>query len=289
MILSDLVIQIAKERDLEPCTIAQYRRAVEKYGLFLGKIANVSDLNEDDVNRFLARLKEQGKTSTTIINYRIALTVVWNFAVGRDLAKPFNARKLRRPKHEQKVVKSWSLSQIKLLIDACEKITGKLQCGVTVASFLRAWVRVGYDTGLRPTDLRMLRWTDVDLGGGTLSITQHKTKRAHTARLSDAACELLEKIERPPRIYVFPLSKSGVRRIELILFKTAARLGFRRMRGQGLGVLRKSHATQIYQSEGESAAAESLGHTSGTRTVRRHYIDSSAIKAGRLPPEPPAA
>jgi integrase len=88
---------------------------------------------------------------------------------------------------------------------------------------------------------------------------------------------------------VFPLSKSGVRRIELILFETAAKLGFRRMRGQGLGCLRKSHATQVYTAEGESAAAESLGHVSGTRTVRRHYIDSRSIKSGRLPPEPPAA
>ncbi|MBM3967890.1 MAG: phage integrase family protein, partial [Planctomycetes bacterium] len=171
------------------------------------------------------------------------------------------------------------------LVDACEKIPGKLRCGVKTGAFLQAWVRVGYDTGLRPVDLRLLRWNDVDFNRGMLSIVQHKTKRAHTARLSPTACELLAAIERPPREKVFPLSKSGIRRIELILFATAQKLGFRRMRGQALGTLRKSHATQVYEAEGEFAAAESLGHVGGVRTVRRSYIDSRSIKAGRLPPD----
>jgi integrase len=285
MTLDDLLGQIATERDLERSTLAQYARAAAKFGLFLGKQAELTDLNEDNLNRFLADLKAKGKTGTTIVNYRVAITVVWNFAVCRDLCKPFNARKIRRPKQESRPVRSWTLSQIKLLVDACEKIPGKLHCGVAIGAFLRAWVRLGYDTGLRPVDLRMLRWQDVDLGSRRISITQHKTKRAHTARLSATSCDLLAGIERPPRDRVFPLSKSGVRRIELILFATAAKLGFRRMRGQALGTLRKSHATQIYEAEGEFAAAESLGHVGGVRTVRRSYIDSRSLKAGRLPPE----
>jgi integrase len=289
MYLSDLVQKIATERDLESATIGQYHRACRKLGSFLGKIPEVDDFSEENVNAFLTQLKDLGKSSTTIINYRVALTVIWNYAVARDLCQPFNPRKLKRPKQEQRVVRSWSLSQIKILIDACAKVPGRLQCGVATGAFLAAWVRVGYDTGLRPSDLRLLRWADVDFCQKTITLTQHKTKRAHTARLSPAALALLAEIERPPREKVFPLSKSGVRRIELILFATAFKLGFRRLRGQGLGCLRKSHATQVYTAEGESAAAESLGHISGTRTVRRHYIDSRSIKSGRLPPEPPAA
>jgi integrase len=285
MHLADLLAQIAKDRDLEPCTLSQYGRAVAKFGLFIKKEPKLSDLTEGNLNLFLADLKTKGKTGTTITNYRVAISVIWNFAVARDLCPPFSPKKIRRPKQESRPVRSWSLSQIKILVDACEKIPGKLRCGVKTGAFLSAWVRAGYDTGLRPVDLRLLRWQDVDLGAGLISITQHKTKRAHTARLSTTSCNLLAAIERPPRDRVFPLSKSGVRRIELILFETARKLGFRRMRGQALGTLRKSHATQIYETEGEFAAAESLGHVGGVRTVRRSYIDSRSIKAGRLPPE----
>jgi integrase len=106
--------------------------------------------------------------------------------------------------------------------------------------------------------------------------------------MSESLLVRLERIKEPSRTLVFPLSKSGIRRLELILFKTAESLGFRRIRGQGLGTLRKSHATEIYKRDGESAAAESLGHVGGTRTVRQHYIDARSIKAGRLPPEPRA-
>lgn len=285
MFLDDLLGQITTERDLEKCTVSQYARAINKLGLHLGKRPELSDLTEENLNLFLTDLKAKGKTATTIANYRVAVTVVWNFAVSRNLCPAFNPRKIRRPKQESRPVRSWTLSQIKLLVDAREKIPGKLRCGVKTGAFLRAWVRLGYDTGLRPVDLRLLRWQDVDLGAGLISITQHKTKRAHTARLSPSSCDLLAAIERPPRDKVFPLSKSGVRRIELILFATAQKLGFRRMRGQALGTLRKSHATQIYETEGEFAAAESLGHVGGVRTVRRSYIDSRSIKAGRLPPE----
>jgi len=275
--------------DLEPATVAQYMRAADKFGKFLQKEAEVKDLTEDKVNAFLADLRAKNLASVTVQNYRTGLMRLWNLAADRDLITPVNPRRIRKIRVEQKPVKSWSMGQIKLLLAACNKIDGKLHCDVPAAAFLGAWIRVGYDTGLRPVDLRLLRWCDVDLQRATLAITQHKTKRCHTARLSKNAVSLLEAIEMPPREKVFPLSKSGVRRLELLLFQQASKLGFRRSRGQGLGVLRKTHATQIYELEGDYAAAESLGHVGGVRTVRKSYIDSRSLKAGRLPPDPPAA
>ncbi|NDF13460.1 MAG: hypothetical protein EB060_11690, partial [Proteobacteria bacterium] len=75
MYLSDLVQKIAMERDLESATIGQYHRACSKLGSFLGKIAEVSDLSEENVNAFLSSLKDLGKSATTIINYRVAFVV----------------------------------------------------------------------------------------------------------------------------------------------------------------------------------------------------------------------
>ena len=285
VILPEIVRQIARECDLERCTTAQYERAVRKFGDYLERTPTVSDLHIDSVNEFLAHLKDAGKSGTTIRNYRVALTRVWNLAVERGFAQPYDPRRLRSPKIQRKPVRAWSLSQIKMLTDAAAMLPGTLQCGIPMGALLRAWVRVGYDTGLRPIDLRLLEWSAVDLAAGTIDIVQHKTSRPHNAKLSPAAVAALDAISSPSRSHVFPLSKGGMRRLELKLFDLARRLGFRRNRGQGLGTLRKSHATQIYEKEGEYAAAESLGHVGGTRTVRANYIDSRSIRQGRLPPD----
>lgn len=101
--------------------------------------------------------------------------------------------------------------------------------------------------------------------------------------LSEATVASLVAIERPSRDLVFPLSKGGMRRLELMLYNESIRHGFTRIKGQGIGTIRKTHATAIYITDGECAAAESLGHVGGVRTVRASYIDHRAIKQGRLP------
>ena len=285
MILPEIVRQIARECDLERCTTDQYERAVRKFGEFLVRTPTVSDLRIDSVNEFLTHLKDIGKSGATIRKYRVAITRVWNLAVERGFAQPYDHRRLRSPKIQRKPVRAWSLSQIKILTDAAAMLPGMLRCGIPIGDLLRAWVRVGYDTGLRPIDLRMLEWSAIDLAAGRLGIVQHKTGRPHNARLSPTSIAALDAISSPSRSHVFPLSKGGMRRLELKLFDLARRLGFRRNRGQGLGTLRKTHATQIYEQEGEYAAAESLGHVGGTRTVRANYIDSRSIRQGRLPPD----
>jgi integrase len=241
------------------------------------------------VNLFLVKLKDSGITGTTISNYKRAIVRIWNAAVDAELCLPFNPRQLRTPRIQRRPVRSWSLSQVVMLSNAAAMTPGVLQCGILIADLLAAWIRFGYDTGLRPSDLRILRWSDLDITAGTATITQHKTHRPHVARFSAEASRRLLRIEDPARELVFPLTKGGMRRLELILYRYAAGLGFRRIKGQGLGTLRKTHATQIYESEGEHAAAESLGHVGGTRTVRTHYIDSRSLRSGRLPPEPKSA
>jgi integrase len=289
MDLDALLRQVDRDADLERCTFEQYRRVIRKLSEFIGKTSTTDDLQLETVNAFLASLKDKGLTGTTIRNYRSAITRIWNTAIEQELAEPYNPRRLRTPKILRRPVKSWTPSQVKILIDASDLLTDRLNCGVCMGSMLAAWIRVGYDTGLRPSDLRLLRWTDVDLDAQTAIVTQHKTHIPHTARLSIQAVMLLLRIETPPRPLVFPLTKGGMRRLELLLYAVALSLGFRRVKGQGLGTLRKTHATQIYERDGEHAAAESLGHIGGTRTLRQCYVDHRSIKSGRLPPEPMAS
>ena len=285
MIVKELLNRLSVEVELEACTLAQYGRALEKFGGHLGREIEIDDLQVDRVNEFLAFLKTKGLTGTTVRNYRVSLTRLWNFAVSDGLCQPFDPKKLRTPKIDRRPVRAWSLAQVITLMTVAAKIEGKLKIGISRADFLLAWILVGYDTGLRPVDLRLLLWNDVDLEQGRIIITQHKTRQPHTAILSENSIHSLLKIEKPARPRVFPMGKGGMRKLELLLFAAASQIGFRRSRGQGLGTLRKTHATAIYEAEGEHAAAESLGHVGGTRTVRASYIDSRSIRSGRLPPQ----
>jgi integrase len=287
MRLADLVLRVATECDLEQCTIDQYNRCIRKFSEFVGHDATTEDLTLGSVNRFLVHLHTIGKTGATIASYRRGFTRVWNLAVELELVPPYDARRIRHSKIDQKPVRAWTLSQVQMLLAAAGRLKGQMHYGVLRSDFVQALVRVMYDTGLRPSDIRRMRWSDVDLESKSVSLVQHKTGRPHTAMLSPTAIALMKKIRTTDR--VFPVGKSCMVYAAKQLFKMAESMGFRRNYGQGFATLRKTHATQIYEQEGEYAAAESLGHAGGVRTVRRHYIDSRSIRSGRRPPEPPAA
>jgi integrase len=283
MLLETIVYQVATECDLAKCTIKQYEAAERRFSAFLQRPATTDDLSHSTVNAFLASLKLE---ATTIRNYRVCLTRIWNYAVEVYHIEGYDIKRLRRPKIAKKPVWSWTSEQITQLLRGCDELIGRLKIGIKQCDFMRAVVLFGYDTGLRPIDCRLVTWDAIDFAQRRICITQHKTNEPHVARMNDITHDAIRKIERPQRDRIFPLDKGGMRRLELMLFAESARFGFVRRKGQGLGTLRKSHATSIYIQEGENAAAESLGHVGGTRTVKASYIDHRAKNSGRLPPLP---
>lgn len=287
MRLSTIVDRLAMECDLQKCTVAQYRLAISRFSAWTGQPATPRDLSADRVNGFLSDL-QQRFSPITVRNYRVAITRIWNYCTEAYGIKPYDPRRLRRPKIVRKPVAAWGPGQVCLLLSAAAKVQGFTKAGTPYSDILTAWILLGYDTGLRPIDLRSLRWSDVSIDDRIISITQHKTGMPHVAVLGDGSASALKKLPKSS-LCVFQVGKPGIRRMELKLYEEAAKLGFKRESGQGLGTLRKCHATAIYRQYGETAAAESLGHVGGTRTVRASYIDSRAVQQGRLPLPPSIA
>ena len=272
--------KVLTERVLDRVTADQYQRAVRRFEESLGRPAEIEDLNYANINAWLASMQ---LAPVTICNYRRSILMLWNYLASIGDIPPYAKQRIRRPKVVPHIVRSWDVEQLGELLAATERVHGSLRCGMPASEFLKAWLWVGFDTGLRPIDLRLLQWKHVDSERGCVTIVQNKTKQSHTAVISDDAIKSLRSIRTYDARRVFPLSKGGVRRWELRLFKVAESIGFMRNVGEGLGRLRSLHATEIYRSDGLSAAAESLGHVGGTRTVRAHYIDARAVHMGRLP------
>jgi integrase len=278
-LLDDVEAMIA-ERDICPLTAEQYRRSVRGYSTYLGEPARRAHLLEREINRWLAALGEL-KASQTVRGYKAGITAVWNWLSEQHDWPAYNPNRLRRIKRIAKPPVAWALSDVRKLLDAAQHVEGRLSCGRLASEVLTAWIWVGYESGLRRSDVLRL---EVDQIADCVSVVQHKTNNPHTFRLSDTALAAVRQILIPGRNAVFGISPSAARRIEEKLFAEAKRYGFQRRPRQGLGTLRKTHGTEVCRANGLAAAAQSLGHISGTMTARQSYVAPDAIAS---PPPPP--
>lgn len=288
MLLLD-VENMLLERPVDVNTGKNYMRSIRFFGDYLHRPATRDDLVETVVNRWLAAVSAV-RSSATVLGHKRSITAVWNWLAEQRLVEDYNARRLRRVALVLPPPQAWSITQLRALLEGAESMPGRLAAGYTAAELMRAWVLVGYETGIRPKDLRALRPRDIQ--GHRIAITQNKTKRQHSCTISPAAVAALAPLIAAGGTTVFPSSKATMRRWELRLFDTASQFGFDRLRGQALGTLRKTNATEVCRIDGIDAAARSLGHVSGTDIARRYYVAPEAISEPTRPPaliyaEPP--
>jgi integrase len=278
MNLAILLTQLIAERPVARITEEQYSRSIRCYAQFLGRPAVVADLETSQANEWLAAVAKRA-APRTVLNRKRGLTAVWNYATDRGLAPAYEARRLRRVRIPRGVVEAWSIEQVEALFAAAQALPGATACGIPAALLMSAVCSIAYETGIRPSDWRRITWDSIDFGKRTARFCQHKTGFVHVVGFSVITAGLLERLRRYGRERVVPVGPGSIRRWEVRLFILAAeRFGFSRRSGQGIGTLRKSHATAVYLAAGESAAAASLGHVSGPAIATRYYIATSATR-----------
>lgn len=279
MFLSDVLKTLCSERAISAVTISQYQRSIDRLSEFLGRVATVSDLNYATINAYLLWLESDRKLSAVSVrNHRIGIICLWNYAVfPMEVTAPFTTRRIRCPRIPRKPVVAWSLPDVGKLLQAAIELQGRLRNGLPVALLLESWIRLGTETGLRPSDLRTMTWEQIDFANRSVAVCQSKTKEPIVCGFSTDTAIALRKLFKWKFSLVFPIGKSGIWKLEQRLYKIAQLVsGFNRQPRQGLGTLRKTHGTEVYREYGLSAASESLGHRSGTRIAKDHYIDSAA-------------
>lgn len=279
MLAADVEVLIA-ERSICAGTRDQYRRSVRCYSSFLGRPADRPDLIEAVVNRWLVFLGDT-KAPETVKGRKAGITAVWNWLAEQGELRGYDVNRLRKIKTTPKAPVAWSVENVRALLAGAADVRGSLACGLPGRDFLAAWVWLAFESGIRPSDARLLRVDQLDQ---VITIVQHKTGKQHTFRLSEAALEALNRCARAGRDRLFGLPRSTSRRWELILFREAEKHGFKRRRGQALGTLRKTHGTEVCRSHGLEAAARSLGHVSGIEVARRSYVEPAAYCAPVQPP-----
>jgi integrase len=152
-----------KAPDCAASTLRSYRRCVDKICDRLGDTL-VGDLTVAAVDDFERELLEQGSTmgealsAKSVLGVHAVLYQILDDAVRRGVVGPNVAASAAPPRHNAAVVTTWSTAEVKSFLDAVRHHR------------LHAVFVVLLTTGLTRGELVGLRWGDIDLSAGAVTV-----------------------------------------------------------------------------------------------------------------------
>ncbi len=173
-----LAQQYCDEREVS----ADYRQALARVARSM-EAAGItpSMLSDSVINRWLASLNQ---SATTRSNYRRMALTLWRYALDLRLTDHPIGR-VMRVKANTKTPIAWSADEMRRLILAARNMRDTLRSGCPANLFFEAFLRTGYETGLRFSDLLRLRVEQ--LRDHRLFVVQNKTGQP-LAKVLSAEC-----------------------------------------------------------------------------------------------------
>jgi integrase len=221
---------------LRPSTVRSYEGHIRLYLVpFLGSIP-LARLGARQVEAMFAQLQVHGLSPSTIQRVRATLRVALGRAVKHGLVVQNAAQLASAPRTERRIVEPMPPDQARRLLEALRGHRWEALYVVALA------------TGLRRGELLGLRWKDVDLDSGQITVR-------HALQRVDGKLTLVEpKTERSRRTVPLPASVGGVLRRHrttqnehrLLLGGTWQDLGFVFTTGHGTP-LGGSNVTRAFQ------------------------------------------
>ncbi len=157
----------ANARHLSQHTLADYQNAYRKFQFFLQGDPPIAEIRSTHARDFLAA---QVVSNKTILNYHIALSALWTWAVQTDLVAANILHQVPRPKPEKRAIvelKKEEVERILVAVSHSRVFTrpGQRACNVTLgnADRNRAIILLLLDTGIRVTELCELTINRCDL------------------------------------------------------------------------------------------------------------------------------
>lgn len=158
---ADEWLKAAEESGLERSTVLHYQQHVNEHiRSHLGNL-KLTAVTTPRVYSFADELKAGGRSPETVRRAVQSLGRIFRYAKGRGLVgqNPVADVKLKRSKRDQGRVEIPTRDELRAILNKAE---GRWRPLIVVAMF----------TGLRASELRGLRWADVDLSRKVLTVTQ---------------------------------------------------------------------------------------------------------------------
>jgi integrase len=274
MLLADLLDVYLSEREASPRYIESLNRTVRRArecGLL-----DTSQLVSKKVNDFLARLP---LAPVTRANIRRELLTLWRFAFEHSYTDVPPLR-VCRIKATPPPPRAWSLDTLRKLLAAAEQDMRPVsqRCpGLLWRDVLPCWIVVGYDTGLRFSDLLHLHGSNI--ANGCVICTAQKTGKFTVRSISGSGQEMAARLlEKSPDGTLFRWALPRRR----ALSKWKDFLEEQQIVGSSRW-LRRSGATYV-EIKRRGEAQRFLGH-SNAALATRHYLDNTLTMD--VPESPP--
>lgn len=190
----------------------QASMAINRFSEWLAKPAKSDDINRENLNKFVQHIQDI-RSNTTADQYRRSLCRGRNHLTEFEDKPACEIKRLRRPKPEEIVVVAWTVEEFDLLLKGAAEVVGKTR-GTNIPGNLpcSALLWVEYNTGLRPSDLFRLKWSQIDFKSKSIALIQHKTKKPHLTFLDDPAIKSMEAIFSDDREQIFPVTWTSTRK-----------------------------------------------------------------------------
>lgn len=269
------MLSLASSYCLEREVSADYRQALHRVARSMEAAGITPSMLEDSViNRWLASLVQ---SPTTRSNYRRMALTLWRYAIDTKVAAHHIGR-VAKVKVRHKPPIAWSLDELNRLIAAARQLTYRFRSGCPSSLYFEAFIRTGYETGLRFSDILRLRCDQ--LRDNRLFVVQNKTGQPLAKILSAECVECLRQLSvlgDGETFFVWALNHRWLR------------IHFRRL-CHAAGVsgtpkwLRRSGATAV-EAVSPGSAGKFLGHLS-PGLANRFYVDPTLLP-NACPTPPP--
>lgn len=143
---TDIVLEDVKQNK-KLNTYLLYQHAVKEFFKIMGDV-NIGDVRTIDIDRYVRKLIEKGKSSSTITTYLAPIRSAFKEAIRLDIIIKNPVIYVKKPSVKHKKKKPFNMLQMKTLID---KSDGELKIYLFIAFF----------TGARPNEIISLKWEDI--------------------------------------------------------------------------------------------------------------------------------
>ncbi len=185
------MLEELQRRNYSESTIRGYLRAVEQFAKHFGK--SPDKLGPDELRSYQAYLLTERKLAVGSVVARVAAL---RFFFVRTLKRREFREELPYPKDRRRLPTVLSLEEVARLIDAAGNL------------MQRALLMTLYGTGMRRTEVSLLKVSDIDSRRMMIRVERGKGGAGRDLPLSPALLETLREYWRwkKPRIYLFPSS-----------------------------------------------------------------------------------
>jgi integrase/recombinase XerD len=282
--LQDFIHFLIVEKGLAKNTVISYERDLHSYLNYLKTIELITDLNEVQrfqIVRFLARLKDEGKSSKTLARHIASIRAFHQFLLREKAVEKDPTVHIESPQQERSLPKVLSVQEVEKLLDS-----PKVHDHFGLRD--KAMIELLYATGIRVSELINLNVDDVHLTMGFVRC-MGKGSKERIIPIGKAATKALEAYLEKGRS-VFEKGQKNDALFLNHLGKRLTRQGFwkilkRLAKEAGITkeltphTLRHSFATHLLENGADlRAVQEMLGHADISTTQIYTHVTKTRLK-----------